>query len=85
MSCSQFIRRPSRAIVAAAAILAAVSVGMTPPAEAHGGIGPGAAVGLGLGAFALGTAAGAAANPYRYYGYAPPAYYYGPGYYRYGY
>jgi hypothetical protein len=47
-----------------------------------GGIGPGAAVGIGLGSFALGTAVGsAAARPYGYYPYgyyAPPPAYYAP-------
>src|SRR5689334_14234169 len=38
-----------------------------------GGIGPGAAVGLGLGSFALGTVVGSAAA--RPYGYAPYGYY----------
>ncbi len=52
-----------------------------------GGIGPGAAVGLGLGSFALGAALGSAASrPYGYspYGYyAPPAYYAPPPAYSY--
>ena len=48
-----------------------------------GGIGPGAAVGLGLGSFALGTVVGsAAARPYGYYGPAP-AYYAPPPVYPY--
>jgi hypothetical protein len=67
----------------AAALLA--SIGLSQPADAGGGwhgggIGPGAAVALGLGSFALGSAL---ANPYfRYYGYGyPPAYYPPVGYY----
>ena len=59
----------STAVVGTLALTAA-------PQPAHA-LGPGAAVGIGLGALALGTAVGAAtANPY-YYGY--PGYY--PGYY----
>jgi hypothetical protein len=44
------------------------------------------AIGIGVGAFALGSALGAAANPYYGYGYypygyyTPPAYYYPPAY-----
>ena len=79
----------------------AVGVAFTaPPAKAdwhnHGGIGTGAAVGIGLGAFALGSALGAApyygggyyggggyGYPYAGYGngYANPAYSYGNSYY----
>jgi hypothetical protein len=48
----------------------------------RGGIGPGAAVGIGLGSFALGTVVGsAAARPYGYYPYgyyAPAPAYYAP-------
>jgi hypothetical protein len=57
------------------------------PRPAHA-LGPGAAAGIGLGAFALGTAADAAANPHYgpcgYYA-PPPAYYYPPPRYYYGY
>ena len=63
-----------RSLVIASALLSAVAV-MMPPKTAHagGGISPGAAVGLGLGAFALGTLA---ARPYYGpYGYYPGAYY----------
>jgi hypothetical protein len=72
-----------------------------PPAQAqwhhHGGISTGAAVGIGLGSFALGTALGSAAaypyyggygygNPYAGYGYSYPAYSsYSPAYSSYGY
>src|SRR3954451_13588759 len=51
-----------------------------------GGISSGAAVGLGLGSFALGTVVGSAASrPYGYYGYGyyPPAYYAPPPVYPY--
>ena len=61
-----------------AAIVAAVGLTtVSRPAQA-GGIGPGAAVGIGLGAFALGSALGAAANPYYYNPYYYPGYYYPP-------
>jgi hypothetical protein len=66
-------------------------VGMTADPQPAHAVSPGAAVGIGLGAFALGSAIGAGAqpyypgyygNPYGYgYGYPPaPAYYspYGP-------
>lgn len=85
MSIPQIVRHSGRALVVGAAMLAAVGIATPRPAHA---LGPGAAVGIGLGAFALGSAVGAAANPYYgpYYGYyaPPPAYYYGPRYY-YGY
>ena len=45
-----------------------------------GGIGPGAAVALGLGSFALGTAVGSGAFA-RPYGYSPYGYYGAPAYY----
>ena len=61
--------------IAAAGVLAVGLMGDPQPAQA---LGTGAAVGIGLGAFALGTAL--AARPYygypSYYGY--PAYYYPP-------
>jgi hypothetical protein len=71
----------SRRLVIAVAALSAIGLMTTPKAVDAGGISPGAAVGIGLGAFALGTAAGASAAPY--YGYPgyyapPPAYYYPP-------
>ena len=66
---------------AAAGIVAAMCIGTS----AEAGISNGAAVGLGLGSFALGTAVGSAANPYynpyyNPYGYSPPppANYYSP-------
>jgi len=73
----------------------ALAAGFCLPSTAHaqhwhggGGISTGAAVGLGLGSFALGTAVGsAAARPYGYYPYgyyAPaPAYYAPPPVYSY--
>jgi len=65
-------------------IAAAASLPSTAHAQWHGGgnwhgggISSGAAVGLGLGSFALGTVVGsAAARPYGYY--APAPAYYGP-------
>jgi hypothetical protein len=54
------------------------------PSSAGAGIDTGAAVGLGLGSFALGTAFGAASNPYYrpypygYYYPGAPVYYYPP-------
>lgn len=73
----------SRCLVIAAAVLSAIGLMTTPKAADAGGVSTGAAVGIGLGAFALGTMAGA--RPYYgapYYGpygyYAAPAYYYPP-------
>jgi hypothetical protein len=89
MSIPQFVRHSGKALVVGAALLAAVGIARPRPAHA---LGTGAAVGIGLGAFALGSAVGASANPYygpSYYGpnYGPtPGYYYAPpGYYPYGY
>jgi hypothetical protein len=59
------------AFVGAAALTAA-------PRSAHA-LGTGAAVGIGLGALAVGTALGAAGNPY--YGYPGYGYGYAPSYY----
>jgi len=73
-----------RGLVVAAALLGAVAA--TTPTPAQAGISDGAAVGLGLGSFALGTAigSGAFARPYGYpYGYYPPAYYAPPPVYPY--
>ncbi|TMJ50341.1 MAG: hypothetical protein E6G90_11300 [Alphaproteobacteria bacterium] len=68
----------ARGLALGAAIVAAVGLTtVSRPAQA-GGIGPGAAVGIGLGAFALGSALGAAANPYYYNPYYYPGYYYPP-------
>ena len=76
----------ARGLTVAAAIVAAIGLTTVPrPANAGGGgISPGAAVGLGVGAFALGSVL---ANPYYnnpyyypygYYGYYPPAQAYYP-------
>ena len=85
MTTPRFARHSGKALVIGAALLAAVGIATPRPADA---LGTGAAVGIGLGAFALGSAVGASANPY--YGpygyYPPPAYYYPPpGYYYYPY
>ena len=66
-----------RGVVIASALLSAGALVITPKiADAGGGISPGAAAGIGLGAFALGTLA---ARPYYGpYGYYPGAYYYPP-------
>jgi hypothetical protein len=65
-----FFGQKARGLAVAAAILAAIGLTTTPrPAHA---VSPGAAVGIGLGAFALGSAL---ASPY----------YYNPYYYPYGY
>ena len=64
-------------LAVAAGILAAIGSTMAPrPAHAGGGgISPGAAVGIGLGSFALGSML---ANPYYRRYYYPYAYYYPP-------
>lgn len=82
MMVADLVRRAGRGAVAAA-VLGAVALIAAPPADAR--VSTGAAVGIGLGAFALGTAVGAAPYynsyyaPYGYgYSYYPPAYYYPP-------
>jgi hypothetical protein len=77
-----FLGKTSRGVAAAAAILAVIGL-VTAARPAHAWVSPGAAVGIGLGAFALGTAL---ANPYYnpyYYPYSYYGYYYppAPGYY----
>ncbi|HZK91731.1 MAG TPA: hypothetical protein VFC56_16440 [Stellaceae bacterium] len=69
--------RTGRALALTTAITAAIGL-TTVPQPAHA-LGTGAAVGIGLGALAVGTALGAASNPY----YGAPGYGYGynPGYY----
>src|SRR5436305_14371124 len=78
--------RPSKRGVVAAAVIAAVSLIAAPVStyaqhhHAGGGISTGEAVGLGLGAFALGSALSAGAYGYPgyapgYYAPPPPAYY----------
>ncbi len=91
MSVGRLIGKTSQALAVGAAILAATGLTTVPrPAEAYGGwgggggISPGAAVGLGLGAFALGSVLSNPYNynPYYYGGYPPAAAYYPPsGYY----
>jgi len=63
MTVGRFFGKTGRRLAVAAAILAAVGLTTVPrPADAGGGgISPGAAVGIGLGAFALGSVL---ANPY---------------------
>jgi len=81
MTLSNLFGRTGRTLAFAAAMVGAVGLTVTPkPAHA---LGTGAAVGIGLGALAVGTALGAASNPY--YGYPGYYGYYGPGYYPYGY
>jgi hypothetical protein len=78
MTLGNLLGRMARGLALGAAIVAAVGLTtVSRPAQA-GGIGPGAAVGIGLGAFALGSALGAAANPYYYNPYYYPGYYYPP-------
>jgi hypothetical protein len=94
MTSGRFFGKTGRGLAIAAAILAAIGLTTVPrPADAGGGwggggggISPGAAVGLGLGAFALGSVLANPyySNPYYYpYGYYPPtpAYYPPAGYY----
>jgi hypothetical protein len=85
MTLSNIFGRTGRSLAFSAAILGAVGLTVTPkPAHA---LSPGEGVAIGLGALAVGTAVGAASNPY--YGPAPGYYYppapaYGPAYYGYG-
>jgi hypothetical protein len=81
MALGNLIGRTGRGVAVAAAIVGVVGLTAAPkPAQA---IGTGAAVGIGLGAFTLGTIL---ANPYAYsapyypygYGYYAPSYYYPP-------
>ena len=83
MTLGKHFARTSRGLAIGATVLAGVGL-TTLPRPAHA-LSPAAGVGIGLGAFAAGTALGAAANPYYnpyynpyWYGsYYPPA----PGYY----
>ena len=68
--------RTGRCLAVAAGILAAVGL-TTAPRPAHA-IGPGEAVGIGLGGLAVGTALGASANPYYHPYYYQPYGYYAP-------
>ena len=85
MTVGRFFRKTGRGLAMATAILAAIGLTTVPrSADAGGGgISPGAAVGLGLGAFALGSVLSHPYyNPYPYgyygYGYYPPAPAYDP-------
>jgi hypothetical protein len=82
MSVRNLIGRTGLTLAAAAVIGV---VGMTAAPQPAKALSTGAAVGVGLGAFALGTALGAGANPY-YNSYYAPGYYYPPqpAYYPYG-
>lgn len=81
MALREILTKVARGLTAIAIVGAVVVT--TAPAPANARVSTGAAVGIGLGSFALGTALGAAANPYNPYGYyapapPPPAYYYPP-------
>jgi hypothetical protein len=79
MTLGSFFGTTGRRLAVAAAMLAAIGLTAPPrPADA-GGVSPGAAVGIGLGAFALGSVlANPYYQPYYYpYSYYPPA----PAYY----
>jgi hypothetical protein len=78
MTLGNLFEQPGRGLAVGAAMLAAVGFATAPRPAHAGGIGPGAAVGIGLGAFALGSAVGAAANPYYNPYYYPYGYYYPP-------
>jgi hypothetical protein len=74
MTLVHVVGRSGRELAIGAAILAAVGLTAAPrPAHA---LSPAAGAAIGLGAFAAGTAVGAAANPY--YNPYPPAYGYAP-------
>jgi len=82
MTLGKQFSRMGRGLAIGAAVLAAVGL-TTVPRPAHA-LSPGAGEGIGLGAFAAGTALGAAANPYyNPYYYNPYGYYYpsAPAYY----
>lgn len=76
MTLGNLFGRTGRSLAAGAAILAGVGLTAAPqPAHA---LSPAAGVGIGLGAFAAGTALGAASNPYYNPYYRPYGYYYAP-------
>jgi len=78
MVSSNRVGRTGRMLALGTAVVAAI--GFATPQPAHA-LSTGAAVGIGLGAAALGTAVGAAAaNPYYNGYYAYPAYGYAPAY-----
>jgi len=75
MTIRNLIGRSGRTLAISAALVGAIGLTAVPrPAHA---LGTGAAVGIGVGAFTLGTLLGVGANPYYY----PNAYYGYPGYY----
>jgi hypothetical protein len=80
MTLSNLFGRTGRTLAFATAIVGAI--GLTVTAKPAHALGTGAAVGIGVGALAVGTAIGAAGNPY-YHGYPGYGYYpgYAPGYY----
>ena len=88
MTVGRLFVKTGRGLAIATAILVAVGLTTAPrPADAGGweggGISPGAAVGLGLGAFALGSVLSRPYYnpyyyPYAYYGYPPASAYYPP-------
>ena len=78
MTLGKHFARTGRSLAIGAAVLAAVGL-TTVPRSAHA-LSPAAGVGIGLGAFAAGTALGAATNPYY-----NPYNAYNPYYYPYGY
>ena len=88
MTVGRLFVKTGRGLAIATAILVAVGLTTAPrPADAGGweggGISPGAAVGLGLGAFALGSVLSRPYYnpyyyPYTYYGYPPASAYYPP-------
>ena len=75
--------KTGRGLAATAAIAGVLSFAAPPPAQAR--ISTGAAVGIGLGAFALGSALSAGAYPYYSPYYSPYSYGYSPYAYGYGY
>jgi hypothetical protein len=89
MTLSNLLGRTGRTLAVTAAIVGAIGLAAAPkPAHA---LSPGEGVAIGLGALAVGSALGAASNPYYYgnpgyYGYYGAPAYYGNGYgYGYGY
>ena len=78
MTLGNLLTRMRRGLAVGLAILAAVGLTtVSRPARASG-VSPGAAVGIGLGAFALGSALSAAQNPYYNPYYYPQGSYYPP-------
>jgi hypothetical protein len=74
----RFVGRVGLSLTGAAVAVAIVGGLTATPQPARAGVSTGAAVGIGFGAFALGTALAAPYYGYPgYYGY-PPAYYYPP-------